>query len=698
MGLLARMRVAARLNLAGGVFLAGVLIAAIGGFWGLRDSVLHERAVKSRQMVEAALGIVKTQYNRAQSGEIDTAEAQRQALRALGAMRYGSGNYLWVNDFHVRLLLHPVRSDLVGRDLSDFRDVDGMALFAEFARIGRERGSGYVTYRWPKPGYEAAVDKMSYVAAFAPWEWVIGTGSYGDDAQLLLNSPPMLVGVAGGGLCLLAMLAGWIILQGVLPPLERLSVVARRLSGGDHDVEIPARNQGDELDDLADALTVLRDHQIEVRDLRRQRHEEGQASESQLRRQDELLALIEHCSGEGIVTLDQDGLCQSANRTALELLGCDQPGQLLGRDLAAVIQHSAADGTPHQSRLRRILDGEEVEADDEVFWRIERSCFPVQYHGHPLHDPSGQVVGGLLVFQDIAERRRLDESMRLVRTIFNTTSEGILVCNHQNLISSVNPAFCRITGYDPQDVLGQDPRILESGRHDRAFFAAMWASLRGKGMWEGEIWNRHKNGAISPHWLSISAIRDHGQAIVEYVAVLSDVTMRERDAADQRHRATHDALTDLPNRSHFFDCLERALMRVRATGSGVALLVVDFQNFRAVNQRHGNDVGDRVLQMAAKRLRRLVRESDLVGRVGGDGFMVALDDIGQSQDARDHAATVADKIRHSLGQNFQVDRLELALPVSVGLAFFPNDGGDGPALAAAAEAALQHSCAKELST
>jgi len=260
------------------------------------------------------------------------------------------------------------------------------------------------------------------------------------------------------------------------------------------------------------------------------------------------------------------------------------------------------------------------------------------------------------------------------RLLFDLTSEAIIVCDQDNRIEAVNRAFTRITGYSPQEVIGRDPKILQSGRHEPEFFQTMWQNLREHGSWEGEIWNRRKNGEAYPEWLAMTAIHDRHGRLTEYVAVYSDLTMRKREEERVRWQANFDPLTQLPNHKHFCECVNQSLERAQAVGGRAVLLFLDLGQFNEIDDRLGQQVGDKLLQMAAKRLRHAVRETDVVGRLRNQEFSVVLSDLAQLADWR----PVCHRIVHSLGLPFHCDSHVLSVVVNIGVAVFPDDG-KGPA-------------------
>ncbi|MBI5162585.1 MAG: EAL domain-containing protein [Magnetospirillum sp.] len=288
------------------------------------------------------------------------------------------------------------------------------------------------------------------------------------------------------------------------------------------------------------------------------------------------------------------------------------------------------------------------------------------------------------VIEDVTERKRLEDEMRLAATVFANTGEGLFVTDAACAIIHVNPAFSDITGYAAEDVLGKNPRMLASGRHGDEFYERMWQALRETGKWQGEIWDRRKSGEMFAVWQNIAAVRDADGAIANYVAVISDITSRKEVEERLSYQANHDPLTRLPNRTLFQERLNRALARAHRNQNLVALLFVDLDRFKQVNDTLGHLAGDILLQQVAERLGGSVRQGDTVARLSGDEFTVILEDI---QDARD-AAAVAHKILRLMAEPFDLSGHPATISSSIGVALYPADAGEPQALIKLADAAM----------
>lgn len=269
---------------------------------------------------------------------------------------------------------------------------------------------------------------------------------------------------------------------------------------------------------------------------------------------------------------------------------------------------------------------------------------------------------------------------------FVQSREAILITNASNRIVAINPAFTEMTGYDIDEILGEDPKILSSGHADPAFFGAMWQSLTQEGFWQGEIWDKRKDGSTYPKWLSISVIRNEAGVAQNYVANFNDISSSKEAADRLAHLAYHDPLTQLPNRLSFEAQLTQSLRICQREGRRLALMVIDLDNFKNINDTLGHHIGDEVLKKVALRLRESIRASDLVARLGGDEFVVVLPEI----DGPMVAARVANKIQQSLADSYLVDGYSLYATPSIGISLFPTDGQDTGTLLRNADSAMYH--------
>lgn len=309
-----------------------------------------------------------------------------------------------------------------------------------------------------------------------------------------------------------------------------------------------------------------------------------------------------------------------------------------------------------------------------------------EVHKIPLFERDGSRHGLVIIGRDITEQQSAGEALELAASVFDNSHEGILITSGGNdpRILQVNRSFCDTLGYTPEEVIGQNPRILQSGRHGPDFYRNMWLTINSTGLWRGEIWNRRKNGEVFPEWLSISAIKNPQGEITRFVGIFEDMTeiMMTQDRLEQV--ANHDPLTGLPNRRLLNELLEHAIRRAGREQGKIAVLFIDLDRFKIVNDTLGHAVGDGLLTQVAERTADAIRESDLLARLGGDEFIVVMDSL---RDAND-AAAVARKIIQALSQPFYLNGHEVFIGASVGISVYPEDGLDSAELVKAADIAM----------
>lgn len=279
--------------------------------------------------------------------------------------------------------------------------------------------------------------------------------------------------------------------------------------------------------------------------------------------------------------------------------------------------------------------------------------------------------------------RQLAASEARYRAIFESAAEGIMFTDAASRIVQVNTAFCEITGYSKAEVLGRSPAFLGSGRHDAAFFADMYAALAQQGLWQGEIWNRRKDGDLYVQWMSVTRIAG-AEGVEGYVATMTDITSRKKAEERLRFRADHDALTGLPNRNLFDDRLRTATVKARRHGDRFALMLVDLDRFKSVNDRLGHLAGDALLVEVGQRLQACVRASDTVARLGGDEFAVVLEEV----DGPDAVREVAARICADMARPFELAEGLAQIGASVGVVLGPDDAANATELMRRADAAL----------
>lgn len=286
--------------------------------------------------------------------------------------------------------------------------------------------------------------------------------------------------------------------------------------------------------------------------------------------------------------------------------------------------------------------------------------------------------------KEITQRRKAEQGLRLSAKVFENNSEAIMITDTKHDIVSVNHAFTVITGYAEDEVLGKNPRMFASGRHNKEFYKAFFESLHSQDKWRGEIWNKRKNGEVFPQWTTISVLRDEAGNITNQVSVFLDITERKKEEERIQYLANYDVLTGLPNRYLLGDRLENALNMAQRHETKLAVLFIDLDHFKNVNDSLGHDVGDELLKTVSQRLKSCLRRSDTIARQGGDEFIALLGDL----NSEDEVTFVAEKMIESLRGEFKVGEHQLSASLSIGVSVYPDDGDSAVQLLRNADLAM----------
>ena len=323
-------------------------------------------------------------------------------------------------------------------------------------------------------------------------------------------------------------------------------------------------------------------------------------------------------------------------------------------------------------RGRSVFNEHRIRINDTERWICQRARVEFEPNSESSSEPNGKPVRGVGTAQDITARRRAEDELRIAATAFES-HEGMLITDAGMITLRVNAAFTRVTGYTPDDIVGKTPRLLKSGRHDAAFYAAMWEHITATGSWQGEIWNRRKSGEIYPEWLTITAVRNDRGDVTHYVGTLTDISQRKTAEDEIRHLAFYDPLTQLPNRRLLLDRLQQAMASSARSGRLGAVMFLDLDNFKALNDSRGHDKGDLLLQHVAQRLSTCIREGDTASRFGGDEFVVMLVDLSTVvEETATQAEIIALKILEVLAQPYDLGGHPYFCTASIGIALFSN--------------------------
>jgi len=410
-------------------------------------------------------------------------------------------------------------------------------------------------------------------------------------------------------------------------------------------------------------------------------------SEQALRESESYNKLLFASSRQPLVVLDpEEGRFIDCNDAAARIYGLEKREDVLGLsvlDVSAPVQY---DGSAAEVAARRQIERARKSGvlrfewrhrrPNGIFWDGDVHLMAFRHGGRDLLQFS---------LEDITARKRTEEQLKLAASVFAHANEGIVITDAEGLIIDANPTFSRLTGYSRDEVLGHNPRMLNSGHHEPAFYAEMWQAISTQGTWQGEIWNRRKDGEIYPELLTISAVRGHDGGVNHYVGIFSDISELKARESNLRHLAYNDVLTGLPNRLLLQDRLRQALAHARRANARLAVCYLDLDGFKAVNDTHGHAEGDRLLVEVAARLRQSVREGDTVARLGGDEFVLLLLDL---EEAAECEGTL-ERVACSLNEPITLGNGEaVTISASMGYTLFPDDAASEEELLVHADEAM----------
>jgi len=428
-------------------------------------------------------------------------------------------------------------------------------------------------------------------------------------------------------------------------------------------------------------VSQLQRHNLELK----QRAEEmAYSMTEQMRRshaRDRMLATIVEQSEEALITTDLDNRITSWNQAAVKMFGYNVD-EVLGQDIAMLNPECDSErchiGLPEQMN-RELLSfvRHKTKSGNTIY---------VNIHTATLYNEKNAITGTIHMLRDVTRRYNNHQQLVLWSSVFTNSGEGIMITDSNNRIVSVNKAFTAITGYTEGEILGKSPSILASGRHDAEFYTNLWQDLIKHGTWNGELWNRRKNGEIYPQWLTISTLKNADGNICNHIASFSDATLYKEKEERIKYLAYHDKLTGLPNRSLLEDRLSLAISRARRSKKKIAVLFLDLDRFKLINDTLGHHMGDKLLQETAQRLCNTVRSDDTVCRQGGDEFIIIVQDLTTVEDT----AHIAQNILASLSAEIELESEKLKITPSIGISIYPDDAEDIETLIKHADTAMYH--------
>ena len=396
-----------------------------------------------------------------------------------------------------------------------------------------------------------------------------------------------------------------------------------------------------------------------------------------------LQALIVDQTHDAIISTDSTGTIISWNQGAEKLLGFARE-EVKGRPLQYLFPDEEY-AFVQENIIPLLLKNGQHETEVRLR-RQNGESFDAHLSLTRLRDHDGNFAGMVCYALDITERKTAEERMRLAAKFLENTTEALLITDAEGTIIEVNAAFEEMAGFNREEVLGKNPRILKSDRHDKDFYEQMWGQLYRQGHWQGEIWDRRKNGEVYPKWLSISAVHDERGKVTHYVAISADISDVKQSQERLEHLAHYDQLTGLSNRLLFKDRLQQALRHADRHQQQVAVCVIDLDRFKEINDSLGHSAGDALLVQVAALLSDNVRSSDTVCRMGGDEFIIMMPAVGEANNVME----IAQKLLNAFSQPFTLEGKEVYISPSIGIAIFPNDSQTQETLIKHADTAMYH--------
>jgi diguanylate cyclase (GGDEF)-like protein/PAS domain S-box-containing protein len=414
----------------------------------------------------------------------------------------------------------------------------------------------------------------------------------------------------------------------------------------------------------------------------------GRVIAKQQRAEDQLQLLLD-TTVEGIFGIDTQGNTTFINPAASAMLGY-QADELINRNNHELIHHTTRDGAHYPEpdcHIFKVLKGggmEEVE--DDIFWCKDGSPLPVEYASTPIYRDN-KVVGAVVSFRDISARKFHEKRIRTLLQAVEQSPVSVVMTDTQGNIEYVNHAFEEATGYKAAEVFGKNPRILKSNNTLASSYKELWKAITSGNPWQGELQNRKKDGTLFWERAYIAPVLDDSANITHYLAVKEDITLQKQQEEKIIHQANYDSLTDLPNRFLTLDRLSQLIKEAKRQNNLAAVLFLDLDDFKKINDSMSHEAGDKLLIQAAERLQASVRIDDTVSRLGGDEFIILLGNLATVKDVY----PIAEKLLSSFRKPFLLDNRELILTASIGISIYPNDGNTPAELLRHADTAMYHS-------
>jgi len=393
----------------------------------------------------------------------------------------------------------------------------------------------------------------------------------------------------------------------------------------------------------------------------------------ELRHQIDYYRKIFHNSDEPTLLL-KNRVFTDCNRAAVTLLGYGSKEEFLNSPPSTLSPPRQPDGKPSEEKSQEMMDLAVKKGSHRFEWvhlDVSGNAINIEVLLTALStETENEVI--YTVWHDNSYRKSSENQLLLAENVFQNTIEGIAIADKNGIIEKINPAFTDITGYSAAEVVGKNPRVLKSDRHDTQFYSEMWQSLKKNSQWKGEIWNRRKDGSAYPEWLSISSMRDENGKVKSYISLFHDISDRKKSEEKLEFLAFHDPLTRLPNRRLLYDRLNIALETAKRNNQAMALIYMDIDNFKDINDSHGHPFGDELLCTVKALVEPICRSSDTFARYGGDEFVIILNGITSLSEVQEFS----DRIINLFKEPVIIQDKEIFTSLSIGMAVYPQDGED----------------------
>lgn len=603
-----------------------------------------------RAIAEQHLATVNFEHQLELSGNLSQEEAQRESFSRIHAKTIGISGYTYILDSKGVLQSHPV-SILEGRDVSEW----------QFVKKQINRKQGFLEYNWKNPKDANPRKKVLYMDYFDPWDWIISVTAYRNELIQLVNLKDfrddiLSTKIADSGYPFVIDKNG----QALVHPTISGNVLAQDNEYRDLFSRIIKAGKGKIFYDWTDPQTKVTKEKIAI-----------------FETINEFSCIV---AASGYVS-DFYGPLQTLKNLFFAMIGC-------GLFLSFLVSYylSGYITTPLKALLKRmtaeqkepVLGKPSVSSRNEI---EELSNYFTEYVKQ-INDRNKKL------YELLEEQKKTSLDLSIYKEIFENIVEGISITDSQGTIIRANPAFEKITGYSEEEAVGNNPRILRSEKHPPEFYEEMWTMLKTKGFWTGKIWNKRKNGEIYPEWLTISAVRDKSDEIINYAAVFNDITELVRQQDRIQFLAYHDHLTKLPNRLLVKETLSKMISECRRKKEYLVCLICDLDNFKTYNDSLGPEGADRLLNLFVERLRPLLRLEDTLGRIGGDEFVILAKTGGSSVE---YALSCSERIFSACKNPIELGAQNIYLTMSIGIALFPEDSDNADEIIKQAMLALNNS-------